>query len=306
MKSPPIIYLLTDDLLLRILSYLDDDSDRRSFRAVCRTFLGLDSLHRTSLRVLRIDLLPGLLQKCTGIESLDLSGCAAIDDAAVALLLRHGGEWIQRLKRLGLSRSMGLRSGGLEALMRACPRVEGIDVTYCCGFGDREVSALSCATGLKELRMDKCLRVTDVGLAKIAVGCGEKLEKLSLKWCLEITDIGIDLLVKKCPCLKELDVSYLKITNESLRRIGSLQKLEVLYMVGCGFVDDIGLSFLRNGCPLLQVLDVSRCDKVTSSGLMSALHENNGLRHVSASYCFFVSEFPIRNSLLLFSTLSRV
>ena len=59
--------------------------------------------------------------------------------------------------------------------------------------------------------MDKCLGMSDVGLAKIAVGCG-KLERLSLKWCMEISDLGVDLLCKKCLELKSLDVSYLKVS----------------------------------------------------------------------------------------------
>jgi F-box/leucine-rich repeat protein 2/20 len=95
-------------------------------------------------------------------------------------------------------------------LIRACPLLEAVDVSHCCGYGDREASALSCAVRLKELNMDKCLEVTDIGLAKIAVGCS-KLESLSLKWCLEISDLGIDLLSKKCLELKFLDVSYLKV-----------------------------------------------------------------------------------------------
>jgi F-box/leucine-rich repeat protein 2/20 len=95
-------------------------------------------------------------------------------------------------------------------LIRACPLLEAVDVSHCCGYGDREASALSCAVRLKELNMDKCLGVTDIGLAKIAVGCS-RLESLSLKWCLEISDLGIDLLSKKCLELKFLDVSYLKV-----------------------------------------------------------------------------------------------
>ncbi|KAK2982800.1 hypothetical protein RJ640_005124 [Escallonia rubra] len=82
-------------------------------------------------------------------------------------------------------------------LFGSCPCLEDVDVSYCCEFGDREAAALSCATGLRDLRMDKCLNVTDVGLAKIVVGC-EKLERLSVKCCLEITDLGIELLLKKC------------------------------------------------------------------------------------------------------------
>lgn len=89
--------------------------------------------------------------------------------------------------------------------------LESVDVSYCSGFGDLEAAALSAAAGLRELNLDKCLGMSDVGLAKIAVGC-PKLEKLSLKWCFDITDIGIQLLSKKCLQLKQIDISYLKVS----------------------------------------------------------------------------------------------
>lgn len=94
--------------------------------------------------------------------------------------------------------------------MRSCVSLESVDVSYCCGFGDREAAALSCAVELRELCLDKCLNLSDVGLAQIAVGC-EKLERLSVKWCFDLTDIGIELLSKKCGRLKYLDISYLKV-----------------------------------------------------------------------------------------------
>ncbi|QHN85123.1 F-box/LRR-repeat protein [Arachis hypogaea] len=117
--------------------------------------------------------------------------------------------WTRGLKRLVLSRATGLGHSGLEQLVRACPLLEAVDVSHCWGFGDREAAAISCGTRLREVNMDKCLGVTDIGLARIAVGCS-RLERLSLKWCFEISDLGVDLLCKKCFYLKVLDVSYLK------------------------------------------------------------------------------------------------
>ncbi|KAE9448192.1 hypothetical protein C3L33_19910, partial [Rhododendron williamsianum] len=263
MESPPILSLLTDDLLLQVLSHLPDDSDRKSLRSACRAFLRLDSLHRTQLRILRPEFLPGLLRKYPKLETLDLSVCPRVDDATVSALLSRGrrGEWMRGIKRLVLSRAAGLRSGGLEVLVRACPGLEAVDVSYCCGFGDREAAALSGAAGLRDVRMDKCLDLSDVGLAKVAVGCG-RLERLSLKWCLEISDLGV--------------------TSDSIQAIGTLQKLEVLAMAGCGLVDDNALRFLGHGCPSLQVLDVSRCDKVSSFGLVSVIRGHIGLRQLDA------------------------
>ncbi|KAI7733479.1 hypothetical protein M8C21_033719, partial [Ambrosia artemisiifolia] len=76
------------------------------------------------------------------------------------------------------------------------------------------------------------------------------------------------------------------ISNESLRSISSLEKLEVLLMVGCGLVSDDGLRFLGNGCPSLQVLDVSRCEHVSSAGLISVTRGCIGLRKLNAGYHF--------------------
>ncbi|XP_061371972.1 F-box/LRR-repeat protein 3 [Gastrolobium bilobum] len=291
MLSESVLCLLTEDLLIKVLDKLG--SDRKSWRLVCKEFLRVESVTRKSVRILRIEFLLGLLQKYCNIETLDLSLCPRIADGAVSILLSQGSvSWTRGLKRLVLSRATGLGYAGLEVLIRACPLLEAVDVSHCWGYGDREAAALSCATRLRELNMDKCLGVTDIGLAKIAVGCSQ-LESLSLKWCLEISDLGIDLLCKKCLELKFLDISYLKVTSESLQPIAALLKLEVFVMVGCSSVDDAGLRFLEKGCPLLKAIDVSRCDCVSSSGLISVISGHGGLERMDAGYCLSELSAPL-------------
>ncbi|KAK1370721.1 F-box/LRR-repeat protein 3 [Heracleum sosnowskyi] len=286
-----LLSLLTYDLLVNILDKLadDDSEDCKSFRTVCKAFHQVESTHRTSLRLLRLEFLPNLLNNYTSVDTLDLSVCPRIDDRNVTALLDGNTSidlsWTGRLKRLVLSRSVGLRWAGLELLVGSCTRLESLDLSSCVGFGDREAAVVSTVVGLKEVKMDRCFRVSDVGLAKIVVGC-ENLQKLSLKWCDEISDIGIDFLSKKCVFLKHLDISYIKITGESIQSISTMQRLEVLAMVGCGLVDDVGLHHLRNGCPSLQVIDISRCDNVTSLGLSSVIHGRNNLRQLKAGHYY--------------------
>ncbi|KAG8390970.1 hypothetical protein BUALT_Bualt01G0138800 [Buddleja alternifolia] len=284
-----ILTLLSDDLLFKILSLLaaDDHFDRKSFRSTCKTFYRLDSLHRTHLRLLRPEFLSSLLSKLPNIVSLDLSACPRIDDASMISSAAATLTWI---KHLSLSRCTGLRSQGLEMLAKKCLHLESLDVSYCLGFGDLEAAAVSCAAGLRDLRLDKCLNISDVGLAKVAVGC-PKLHRLSLKWCFHITDIGIQLVSNKCAQLNHLDISYLKVTSESLRWIGRMERVEVLQMVGCGLVDDLGLDYIGKGCPSLQVLDISMCDKFSLSALNSVIKGHNSLLQLHASYCF--SELPM-------------
>ncbi|KAI9081007.1 hypothetical protein K1719_036987 [Acacia pycnantha] len=286
MFSESVLRLLTEDLLVRVLEKLGSDADRKSWRLVCKEFLRIESLTRRKVRILRIEFLLGLLRNYCNIETLDLSVCPRIDDGAVSVLLSHGSlNWTKGLRRLVLCRATGLGYRGLGQLIRACPLLEAVDVSHCWVFGDREAAALSYATRLRELKMDKCLGVTDVGLASVAVGCSN-LKSLSLKWCFEISNLGIDLLCKKCLDLEILDISYLKLTSESLKSIASLPKLELLVMVGCSFVDDVGLRFLEKGCPHLKAIDVSRCDFVSSSALTSLVSGRSSLVQIDARYCF--------------------
>ncbi|KAH9689528.1 ubiquitin-protein ligase [Citrus sinensis] len=286
MPGSSALDVLTEDLLVRVREKIGDELDSKTWRLVCKEFSRVDSVTRTTLRVLRVEFLFILLDKYPYIKTLDLSVCPRVNDGTVSFLLSQLSlSWTRSLKSLILSRSTGLRYRGLEMLARACPLLESVDVSYCCGFGDREAAALSFASGLKEVKLDKCLNVTDVGLAKIAVRC-VNLERLSLKWCMEISDLGIDLLCKKCLDLKSLDVSYLKLTNDSFCSIATLAKLESLVMVGCPCVDDTGLRFLESGCPLLKTIFVSRCKFVSSTGLISVIRGHSGLLQLDAGHCF--------------------
>ncbi|KAM7278494.1 hypothetical protein ACFE04_005628 [Oxalis oulophora] len=285
MSSSSTIFTLTEDLLIRIFNKLDSESDRKSTRLVCKELNRVDSLTRKSLRILRVQFLLSLLRSHPNLLSLDLSLCAHIVDATIPFILRQLGRDSLSLKTLNLSRSTGLTHSGLEILMRACVDLQRLDVSHCRGYGDREAAAISFASELRELTMDKCLGISDVGLARIVISC-YKLEKLSLRWCMRISDLVIHLLCNKCPQLNCLDFSYSKVTSESLRSVALLSNLETLAMVGCRFVDDDGLKFLENGCPLLQEIDVSRCARITSAGLISVIKNHPALLHLNAGHCF--------------------
>ncbi|KAJ0976292.1 hypothetical protein J5N97_018257 [Dioscorea zingiberensis] len=292
------ITVLPVDLLIHIIDLVPEPSDRKSIRLVSRAFHRAECLQRRDLKVLRREALSILIRCYGAIERLDLSACAGLDDGWLAAAL--GGGAAPELRKVNLSRASGVRWRGLAAMVRGCPRLEAVDLSHCVGVGDLEVAALAELAGLKELRLDKCLGVSDVGLAKVAVGC-PGMERLGIKWCLEISDLGIKLLVKKCRDLKALDISYLMVTNKSLHSISTLGRLEVLKMVGCYYISDDGLHYLNNGNnhnTLLSV-DVSRCHNVSSAGLASVVTGHKTLRKLKASDCFielpsdFLSKFGV-------------
>ncbi|XP_039127389.1 LOW QUALITY PROTEIN: F-box/LRR-repeat protein 3-like [Dioscorea cayenensis subsp. rotundata] len=284
-NQPPnsILAVLSLDLLIQIVDRLLDPSDRKAVRLVSLAFLRAESLQRRTLNVLQRDALGSLLRRYGSIERLDLFSCAGLDDVALAASVADGGA--PMLRQIRLRRASGVGWRGLAAMVAACPKLETVDLSHCVGVGDREAAALAGLPGLKELKLDKCLKVTDVGLAKVAVGC-PGLERLGIKWCLEISDVGIELLVKKCRELKELDISYLKVTDKSLQFISTLGKLQVLSMVGCYFVTDEGLRCLNNGNNSLKEINVLRSHNITSSGLVSVIDGHKSLQKLKAGDCF--------------------
>ncbi|XP_062202324.1 F-box/LRR-repeat protein 3-like isoform X2 [Phragmites australis] len=275
------IGVLSLDMLGQVLDRLREPRDHKACRLVSHALERAEAAHRRALRALRREPLPRLLRAFPALEQLDLSACASLDDASLAAAVAGADLGI---RRVCLARASGVGWRGLEALVAACPRLEAVDLSHCVGAGDREAAALAAAAGLRELRLDKCLGVTDMGLAKVAVGC-PRLEKLSVKWCREISDIGVDLLAKKCRELRSLDISYLQVGNGSLKSISYLGKLEELAMVACSCIDDEGLELLSKGSNSLQTVDVSRCDHVTSQGLASLIHGHNFLQKLHAADC---------------------
>ncbi|KAD2394172.1 hypothetical protein E3N88_41149 [Mikania micrantha] len=146
------------------IALIQIDSDRKSFRATCKSFHRVESDHCTRIKFLRPEYVSNLLRNYNRADTLDFSSCPRIHDGSISVLLSD-----------------------VNCMMGA----KAVDVSHYCQFGDREAAALSCAAELREIKMDKCLKLTDVGLAKIAIRC-EKLEKMGLKWCSDITDLGIE------------------------------------------------------------------------------------------------------------------
>ncbi|GJN05066.1 hypothetical protein PR202_ga22665 [Eleusine coracana subsp. coracana] len=250
---------LSLDLLAHALSTLTDPHDRKSCRLASRAFTRAESLSRRTARPLTRDALPHVLRLFPSLTALDLSACAGLDAASLALLPRSPPP--PRQPRAG-------QRGGPARAGRA---------------GD----------GLPAAR----------GPRPVAVGC-PGLERLSVRWCREISDIGVHLLANKCRNLRTVDVSYLKVSNESLRSLSTLEKLQHLAMVSCSFIDDDGLQLLSIGGSSLQSIDVSRCDHVTAQGLTSLIAGHNFLQKINAAHSLleldtcFLSKLPvIKNTL---------
>ncbi|CAL1376779.1 unnamed protein product [Linum trigynum] len=149
-----ILEVLTEYLLVRVNSRIEDGADRRSWRLVCKEFLRVDFVTRKSLWVLRSEFIFSLLRRFPNVGALDLSACPRVDDGMLTLLLARGAasttaslRW--NLKSLNLSRATkGMSFKGLALIASACSQLEKLDVSYNCQLRDREAAAISGIEGL--------------------------------------------------------------------------------------------------------------------------------------------------------------
>ncbi|RIB00681.1 hypothetical protein C2G38_2301332 [Gigaspora rosea] len=89
-------------------------------------------------------------------------------------------------------------------------------------------------SALRELREFRSKN--DIGLTAIANSC-HKLEYLNISNCTEFSEISICNVVRSCPRLKQLDLSYCRITDKTIEEIArSCPNLKYLNLRGCYIV----------------------------------------------------------------------
>eukprot|EP00037_Helgoeca_nana_P014873 m.139632 g.139632 ORF g.139632 m.139632 type:complete len:885 (+) comp22752_c0_seq23:250-2904(+) len=111
-------------------------------------------------------------------------------------------------------------------------------------IGDDEVGVLVAAsTGLRSLRLETAVSLTDRSLRTIAVKAGPTLRRLELPGNAWITNDGIVQLLEHC------------------------RGLTVLSLSACTQLSDVGVEAIARCCPDMTTLNIARCSLVTEQGL---------------------------------------
>lgn len=202
--------LLSEEVVFIILDLVaqNNPSDLKSFSLTCKWFYQMESKHRTSLRPLRPEYLPRILKRYPNTSDLDLTFCPRVTDYALSVVGCLSGP---TLRSVDLSRSFSFTAAGLLRLAVKCVSLVEIDLSNATEMRDAGAAAVAEAKSLERLKMERCKKVTDMGIGCIAVGC-RKLKNVSLKWCVGVGDLGVALLSLKCKDIRSLDLSYLPVS----------------------------------------------------------------------------------------------
>ena len=204
-----ILDVFNDHILLSILHKIDDYFDRQSWRLCCKHFRLLEASCRTHVSLLRVHILPLMWPLCPRLQHINLTHCTFLSDenlhSVVAVTARS------RLQSLKLVKLHTFTDSGLLSLAKECSSLVEVDLSQCYQLSDLGIMAFAHIKTLKVLKLIGCRVVTDVGVVALSIGC-EKLEVLKLKLCRGITDVSIVAMASHSRELRELDLSYTKVT----------------------------------------------------------------------------------------------
>ena len=168
-------------------------------------------------------------ERCPHLTDFNLNGCIAVTDASIAKL---GGECYQ-LTSLSVAKCSRITPLGLNPVFRGCKALRELDLRELPNVNDSVLMTIGdCIPRLRVLRLSLALRVSDDGLAHLALameeGCigaqryesvpeaerGVELEVLELAGCQRVTDLGVIAIVQRCTRLTDLNLSAVELLTE--------------------------------------------------------------------------------------------
>lgn len=176
------------------------------------------------------------LKDYKAIEELNIGGCPNTTDTGIADAI------VGRNLKVAVLSNTGAGDRTLEALGK-CPNLRRADLGLCDRVTDAGLAKLALATGLEELDLSGCVGVTDLGLAALA--SLKNLRILDLSWCGKLSDAAIGAISSSAP-LRVLRLNHTSVTDKALEGLAKSATLELVEVRDCPAVTQDGLTRFRN------------------------------------------------------------
>lgn len=164
-----------------------------------------------------------------------------------------------RIRGLSLSQS-GVTDLGLAKLTGLdlySLNLEMVDLT------DEAGKSLAKLKNLQDLRLNNT-EFGDKGLSYLE---NPKLLDIRLDFCKNITDRGLEIIVRKWPDLRDLDVSETSTTAEGMAKLAELHSLKLLNANSCSIPDSLVEALKQSGVEEVSIMN----GKISSSALQKLL-----------------------------------
>lgn len=267
-----------------------------------RTFRYLDLHDLLRLRAVSVHWSDVLTKSPQLLQYLDLSiyHRKITDEVVSSIICPFVGH---RPRYIDISNCFHITDEGFMALVNSCG--QNAKAWKMKSVWDVTASAIlemaSKATGLQEVDLSNCRKVSDTLLARLvgwAVpvstfaqnGFSEKLSKGSIRPTIQ-TAVGT---VYGCPELKRLTLSYCKhVTDRSMHHIASHAALRVeqVDLTRCTMITDQGFQYWGNTqFTRLRKLCLADCTYLTDNAIVYLTNAAKGLQELDLSFCCALSD----------------
>jgi hypothetical protein len=184
-----------------------------------------------------------------------------------------------------------LNDDTLKCLGSQCPQVQHLTIEGACNVTEAGfIQLASYCSLLTQLKLFWCFHLTDDCMKAFAKYCLQ-LRELDCVQCSLLTDEGIEAIVTNCTRLDTIDVSFLKITDQSLIAIGRhCPHLKEASFMECTQITDQGIHQLVKGCRHLKSLNILNCHQLTDETLFSLSQQCPQLTDLNISYNSNITE----------------
>lgn len=261
---------------------------------------------------------------CSHLRVLSVTACPLIGgDQAMGKI---GG--LLELEEVALEALPRVSDQGFREFFCDLPRraLKKLSVAGCSKVTDVSLKCIAkSARGLRELRLDRNVSVTDRGLGYLAKGLAANLRVLQATHLGMITDDGVRLLARKCLRLTDVDLSYcLRISAASLPALRRLRVLETLGLSSChglfragdaGGGGSGGSGQTRPNASALDAaefyklnrLEIAEQPELTDAALRAVAERNfRTLAFLNISQCSSVTVGGVTRALKVLSSLKRL
>ncbi|KDP22436.1 hypothetical protein JCGZ_26267 [Jatropha curcas] len=315
--------LLSDELLLKILSKLPDSQRNPNF-LVCKRWLNLQGRLVRSLKVLDWEFIESgrLIARFPNLTHVDLINGCIITPHNSSIWLNHCILYMHINSEIsGFFPSwriceenllpVEIVDRGLKALASACPNLRKLVVVGASELGLLSV-AEECLT-LQDLELHKCndnvLRgiaacenlqilklvgnvnglytslVSDIGLTILAQGC-KRLVKLELSGCEGSFD-GVKAIGQCCQMLEELTLCDHRMDDGWLGALSYCENLKTLRFLSCKKIDiSPGPDEYLGSCPALERLLLQKCQLRDKKSIRAMFKVCQAVREIVVQDCW--------------------
>lgn len=197
-------------------------------------------------------------------------------------------------------------------VVRACPQLIALDISRSRKYSDR---LMDIPQNLQEIDLSKCLWLTDANLQKMISYSNQiirlylssnvqltfqgwvellqyhRLKALDISRCSQINDEILALILKACEHLVEFDIAECKrISEKGFFDIPRHLHSVAILNVSRTNISDAALIDIATHCLELRSLDLTRCQSVSSKGILQTVKLAANLQEINISGCSISDE----------------